>query len=479
MTRIGITTLGCKTNLVESDALESILRAEGFEIVDFDSEAEFYIVNTCTVTHVSDRKSRQMLRRAKRHNPNAKLICMGCYSQLNPADVEALGEADLILGNNNKHVAIEYIRSGGHTLPNAQRTDSNQVVGIATEMEPASTVLISDLSEYEDIPIYGATKHTRAFLKIQEGCEQYCTYCIIPYARGKIRSRKLESIQEEVERLISLGYAEFVLTGIHLMSYGRDWTKHGAENPYEEPKSLIDVLELLESIDGVKRIRLGSLEPRFIDGEFKTRAGKLTKLCDHFHLSLQSGSDAVLKKMNRHYSTEEYLDALAMLREMYDMPSITTDIIVGFPGEGESEFEETLAFVEKAGFSDVHVFPYSERSGTPAVKFTGKVPEETKKERVHRLLEKVEESKQNYLASFGGKTLEILVEEIDEGIVKGYTRNYIYIEQPVETLAQTRDPIYPNFHPSNNSYGDSDDNTKCRNHNIGVGDLVMVEYFKM
>lgn len=452
MIRVGITTLGCKTNLVESDALESILKTEGFEIVDFDSEADYYIVNTCTVTHVSDRKSRQMLRRAKKHNPDAKLICMGCYSQLNPADVEALGEADLILGNNNKHLAVEYIRSGGHALPNVQRADSNQVVSIATEMDnPTSTVLISDLSEYEDIPIYGATKHTRAFIKIQEGCEQYCTYCIIPYARGKIRSRRLESIQEEVERLISLGYSEFVLTGIHLMSYGKDWIKRGAENPYSEPKNLIDVLELLESIEGVKRIRLGSLEPRFIDEEFKIRVGNLTKLCDHFHLSLQSGSDAVLKRMNRHYTTAEYLQALTMLREMYGTPSITTDIIVGFPGEGEKEFEETLEFVEKAGFSDIHVFPYSERSGTPAVKFTGKVPEETKKERVHRLLNKVEESKQKYLKIFEGKPLEILVEEVDEDVIKGYTRNYIYIEQ-------TRNEFTPQ---------------------IGAGDLVVVEYKTM
>lgn len=417
--RVAILTLGCKTNLVESDAIAGALADAGCEITDFDAEADYYIVNTCTVTHVSDRKSRQMLRRAKKKADGAKVICMGCYSQINPEEARSLSP-DFIVGNGNKNRVIDYIL-GDSSSEAGEKNDRTH--GSETEYPAAcrSTLFhvldLNDVHEFEPIPEYQISPHTRAFIKIQDGCDRYCTYCIIPYARGRIRSRDRESIRMEAERLVRHGYTEFVLTGIHLASYGRDLSSG---------ETLEDVVELLEKMEGVRRIRLGSLEPRLIDDAWIARMRKCTKLCDHFHLSLQSGSDAVLKRMNRRYTAAEYLSAVEKLRLAWDRPSVTTDIIVGFPGEGEAEFQETLDFVKAVRFSDIHIFPYSERGGTPAVRLDGKVEESVKKGRAHLLEQVRNELREEYLRSFRHCEMEILVEETVGGVAKGYSSNYLF-----------------------------------------------------
>lgn len=425
--RVAILTLGCKTNIVESDAIIGALADAGCTIVDFDEPADYYIVNTCTVTHISDRKSRQMLRRAKKHAPDAKLICMGCFSQIHREEAFETG-ADLVLGNGNKNMVIDYILydrvdtaslddSGDHAVSQENSTQKSTPSG-------RELVILEDLSKFEEIPEYTVAPHTRAFIKIQDGCDRYCTYCIIPYARGKIRSRSLASIEEEIARLVGSGYSEFVLTGIHLASYGKEWK--------DRKLTLLDVVEAINRIDGVKRIRLGSLEPFFIDDAFVRRISACDKVCDHFHLSLQSGSDKVLKLMNRRYTAEDFDQACLKLRSIYDNPSITTDIIVGFPGEEEEDFADTLELVRKVRFSDIHIFPYSERRGTPAVKFQGKVASEVKKRRAAELEALRQTLKEEYLTHFKGKDLEILIEEIRDGAAMGYSSNYIYVFVPAE-----------------------------------------------
>lgn len=406
--KVAMMTLGCKTNIVESEAILGALSDAGCEVVDFDEAADFYIINTCTVTHVSDRKSRQMIRRAKKMSKDAKVVCMGCYSQLNHDEVRKMG-VDLVLGNSNKNIVIDYILSGGEVMTDA----GGGLMSGAVNSSPF--VVIDSLKSFENIPEYTASRHTRAFVKIQDGCDRYCTYCIIPYARGGLRSRELGSIVSEVRRLVCSGYSEFVLTGIHIASYGK-------EGGFQ--KNLLDVVEALNSIEGVRRIRLGSLEPAFIDERTLARMAACDKLCDHFHLSLQSGSDKVLKLMNRRYSAEDFLKAVEMLRGVYDNPSITTDIIVGFPGEGDAEFAETVEMAKKARFSDIHIFPYSERSGTPAVKFSEKVDENIKKQRLHILETVAKKLREDYCASSANSV--VLIEEISDGVASGYTSNYIY-----------------------------------------------------
>lgn len=476
--KVAILTLGCKTNLVESDAISGALTDAGCEMVDFDSVADYYIVNTCTVTHISDRKSRQMLRRAKKHAPDSKLICMGCFSQIHREEALSTG-ADLVLGNGNKNLVLSYILKGeippemlsdrgsegfkatpsakhtAHFPPrsalnnarNATPGDAqsnipydelnnarNDASGDAQSNPPdgnsdtgirdsgAQLLILDDLTKFEEIPEYTAAPHTRAFIKIQDGCDRFCTYCIIPYARGRLRSRDLRQIESEVLRMVGSGYSEFVLTGIHLTSYGKDLTESNA--------TLMDVVELLQSTEGVRRIRLGSLEPNWIDEDTVARMKRCDKLCDHFHLSLQSGCDKILKRMNRRYTASEYMEAVGMLRAAYGNPSITTDIIVGFPGEEEEDFLETLRFVEKIRFSDIHIFPYSERQGTPAVRFSGKVDSIVKKQRGHELSKIRDRLFAAYLESYVGKSIEILVEEAEGGFAKGYSANYIYAEIP-------------------------------------------------
>lgn len=394
--KVAIMTLGCRTNIVESDAIAGALKDAGCSIVDFDEPADFYIVNTCTVTHVAARKSRQMLRRAKKHAPGAKLISMGCFSELSSEEVEEIG-ADLILGNAEKNRAIDYIL--GSYLPENSRN-------------------IFPICDFEDIPEHSAVPHQKAFIKIQDGCNRFCSYCIIPYARGRIRSRNIESIRREVESLVKNGYTEFVLTGIHIASYGKDLSGE---------IGLIDVIEMLDSIDGVRRIRIGSIEPMALTDDFVERAQRCKKLCDHFHLSLQSGSNEILKRMNRKYTAAEYYESAKRLRAAYGEPAITTDIIVGFPGEGDKEFRESLDFAEKVGFADIHVFPYSVREGTVAARLDGQVPDEIKKQRAAKMGALKARLKAKYAKSFEGRPLEVHVEKVEDGRAYGYSRNFIYI----------------------------------------------------
>lgn len=398
-----IATLGCKVNQVESDALSTALRQLGLREQDFGTNADIHIVNTCAVTAASDKKSRQLIRRARRANPSGLLLVMGCYAQVNPEAVQQIQAADLIVGTagrNRIYQAVKDHLEGKVTL---------DVVRVGNVMQ---------VDAFEELPAYPVSEHTRSFLKIQEGCEQYCTFCIIPYARGKLRSRELANISDEVDALLQKGFVEFVLTGIHIASYGRR---------EKEPRSLIDVIKMLNAKKDLRRIRIGSLEPGVITDEFLAEAVKCEKLCEHFHLSLQSGNNNTLKRMNRRYTRAEYIEATKRIYEYFPDAGITTDIIVGFPGETEEDFLESISIVEEVGFSSVHVFPYSERSGTPAVKFKNKVEQHVKTERARRLTEVAMRVADRHLQKFSGRDMEILIESIQDGMSSGYTKNYIYL----------------------------------------------------
>ncbi|MDD6207893.1 MAG: tRNA (N(6)-L-threonylcarbamoyladenosine(37)-C(2))-methylthiotransferase MtaB [Clostridiales bacterium] len=391
-------TLGCKVNAYETDAMERVMREAGYRIVDFDQEADVYIINTCTVTNMADRKSRQMLHRAKHKNPHALVVAVGCYVQ---AAKEALKKdecVDLVVGNNQKNQIARMIEEHW----------KNQ--------EWDGTVLtIQEQNDYERISIEDAGDKTRAYIKVQDGCNQFCSYCIIPFTRGKLRSRSMEDVLLEVELLAEKGYKEVVITGIHLSSYGVDlpeWKEKAPFLQFTELKGepLLLLLERLSGIEGIHRIRLGSLEPRIITEEFVSRLSKITKVCPHFHLSLQSGCDDTLKRMNRHYTTKEYLEKLEILRKYYKQPAITTDVIVGFPEETEEEFRITRAFLSKAFFAQMHIFKYSVRKGTKAEKMQ-QVPEPVKAQRSDCLMELESDMEANYRRLFEGTTQEVLLEE--------------------------------------------------------------------
>jgi threonylcarbamoyladenosine tRNA methylthiotransferase MtaB len=401
MKRVAFATLGCKTNQYETDALMDLYHKNGDLIVDFNEPADIYIINTCTVTQMSDKKSRQMIRRAKKHNPDAITVVMGCYAQISPSEVAALEGVDIVLGTNDRHKIMTYIDTF-----DAGKCEKPLVI-----VED-----IGKVTQFEELTVSTVHAHTRAFIKIQEGCNQFCSYCIIPYARGRVRSRALESVVTEVEKLVASGYVEFVLTGIHIGSYGID---------FKDETSLIDLIEALDAIQGVKRIRLGSLEPRLIDDAFAERLSKLTKVCDHFHLSLQSGSNDVLKRMNRKYTREDFLESVARLKAVYRAPAITTDIIVGFPGETEADFEQTLALVETIAFSELHVFPFSPRKGTPAAKMSEQCSFDVKKSRSDRLIHKGLEKSSAYQMQFIGSTMDVILEEFKNGFWIGHATNYL------------------------------------------------------
>lgn len=405
MNKVAIMTLGCKTNQYESEALMDIFYKNRYEIVDFDDFSDIYIINTCTVTHVSDKKSRQMIRRAKKNNPESIVIVMGCYAQISPDEVSQIEGVDIIIGTNARHQILSYIDAYRQNLTSKPY------------------VIIEDImkvQQFEDMKLEHITTHTRAFIKIQEGCNQFCSYCIIPYARGLVRSRPVDSILDEITKLSKSGYSEFVLTGIHIGSYGVDL----------QNVSLIDLLEKIDQISTVKRIRIGSIEPRIITDDFIRRLDVLTKICDHFHLSLQSGSDSVLKRMNRKYTSEEYQHAVEKLRSIYANPAITTDIIVGFPGETEAEYLETLNFVKKIQFSEVHVFPFSIREGTPAATMENQVSPQIKKQRSEQLIELVTKQNRTYNESFLNQYVDVLFEETQDAYQIGHTPNYlkVYVE---------------------------------------------------
>ncbi len=402
MNKVAFVTLGCKTNQYETDALMDLFYKNRYEIVDFDDFANVYVINTCTVTSISDKKSRQMIRRAKKSNPNGIVVVVGCYAQISPDEVSAIEDVDIVVGTDARTSILSYI--------------SDYMSGIT----PKPYVIVEDISKikvFEEMSVSNITTHTRAFVKIQEGCNQFCTYCIIPYARGRVRSRTLSHVVEEIEQLTKKGYVEFVLTGIHIGSYGLDL----------DHVALIDLIESIHAIEGVKRIRLGSIEPRLISASFVERLVALEKVCDHFHLSLQSGSNTVLKRMNRKYTSEEFYESVERLKSIYNAPSLTTDIIVGFPGETEEEFLETMAFVEKVGFSEIHVFQFSKREGTPAADMKDQIDGKIKKSRSEQLIAKASQLNRNYQELFMNKQLEVLFEENKDGQSQGHSTNYLNV----------------------------------------------------
>lgn len=408
--------LGCKVNSYETEAMQQLLEENGYEIVSFEEKADVYIINTCTVTNIADRKSRQMLHRARKMNPDAVVVAAGCYVQARGGEVLEDGAVDMIIGNNQKNQLIPMLEGWF-----AQKEE---------DFVPSALLDLTRVTEYENMNIRKTAEHTRAFLKVQDGCNQFCSYCIIPYARGRIRSRTLEDVQAEVRGLAQAGYKEIVLTGIHLSSYGLDFgtEEKTAEAPFGH--GLQKLILALAEIDGIERIRLGSLEPRIITREFVKALAGCGKICPHFHLSLQSGCDSVLKRMNRHYTTQEYLNKCRLLREGFEQPAITTDVIVGFPGETEEEFAATRAFVEQVHFYEMHVFPYSRRQGTVADRMPDQVPEPVKKERSHQMLTLAERMSQEYRDSFAGREVSVLLEEPGEdGYMVGYTREYIRVQK--------------------------------------------------
>ena len=405
--KVALHNLGCKVNAYELEAMEQMLKNAGYEIVPFAPGADIYIINTCTVTNIADRKSRQMLHKAKKMNPQAVVVAAGCYAQAQKG--EEIDEAiDIVLGNNRKQdliAVLEEYQSGNGQKE--ERIDLEKPV------------------EYEELELASTGEHTRAYLKVQDGCNQFCSYCIIPYVRGRVRSRKREEVIKEVERLVALGYQEFVLTGIHLSSYGIDCED-----------SLLNLIVAVQNVEGVKRIRLGSLEPRIITEEFVKTLSSLPAICPHFHLSLQSGCTETLKRMNRKYTAGEYLEGCRLLRKYFDHPAITTDIIVGFPGETEEEFEESRAFVDKVSFYETHVFKYSRREGTKAAVMQDQVPEPVKAARSKVLLELNEKKRAAYEERLIGTTQEVLMEEQMEidGIIcqVGHTKEYVKIAYETE-----------------------------------------------
>ena len=388
--KVAFLTLGCKVNSYETEAMEQLFIKSGYEIVDFNTKSDVYIVNTCSVTNMADRKSRQMLHKAKKNNPNAVVVAVGCYVQAAPEEIIKDEAIDLIIGNNKK----------------------KDIVNIVEEHIARTVIDINDTKgniEYEELEIIKTQENTRAYIKIQDGCNQFCSYCIIPYVRGRIRSRKLDNIMQEVNSLASNGYKEVVLTGIHISSYGLDFQKEKVNGfKYEY---LLEVIENISRVNGIERIRLGSLEPRIITDEFISRLSKIEKVCPHFHLSLQSGCDETLKRMNRKYTTEQFMNSCNILRKYYDNPSLTTDVIVGFAGETQEEFDTTYDFLSKVKFSQMHVFKYSIRKGTVAEKLPNQVNDDMKNKRSKKLIEMSEKNHCEYMDLFKNSKQLVLFEE--------------------------------------------------------------------
>lgn len=400
--KVAFHTLGCKVNTYETDAMEQMLLSHGYEIVSFENQADIYIINTCSVTNMADRKSRQMLHKAKKKNPNAVVVAAGCYVQAAPKEVLADAGVDLVIGNNRKQDLVQILED------------------YFKEHREEAVIDINKEQEYEELELDFVSDHTRAYIKVQDGCNQFCSYCIIPYTRGRVRSRAKQDVISEIKRIAKNGTKEVVLTGIHLSSYGKD-LKDGTD--------LLDLIKAVQEVDGIQRIRLGSLEPRIITLEFAQELRRLDKFCPHFHLSLQSGCEATLKRMNRHYTPEEYYEKCGLLREVFEHPAITTDVIVGFPGETEEEFEETYKFLEKVNFYEMHVFKYSKRKGTRAAEMENQVPEPIKTKRSNILLELTRECSKRYRSFWIGREVNVLLEEkivLDgEVYTVGHTKEYV------------------------------------------------------
>ena len=393
--------LGCKVNQYESEAIAELFQQKGYHIVNIEQPADVYIINTCTVTNFGDKKSRQLIRKVKRQNQNSIVVVTGCYAQTAPEEIMAIEGVDIIVGTKNRSKIIELVENY-----KKEKQPQNYVTEIMKERE------------FEPLTIQKLENRTRAYLKIQDGCSQFCSYCIIPYARGAIRSRKPEDVMLEVKRLAQNGFQEIILAGIHVASYGKDL----------KDITLIEMIEKVHVVEGIKRIRLSSIEPNVVTNEFVERLSKLNKVCDHFHLSLQSGCDKTLQAMNRKYTTEKYRQAVKILRSYMPFVAITTDIIVGFPGETEQDFLESYEFAKEIGFSKIHVFPYSPKKGTPAAIMPNQITNSIKSERSQKLISLSEEMAELFLCQFVKKDMDVLYEkQIAQNVYEGHTTNYIKV----------------------------------------------------
>lgn len=398
-------TLGCKVNQYETNAMEQQFIQNNYKIVDNTEKADIYVINTCTVTNMADRKSRQMLRRVKEINQSAVIVVCGCYAQVAKTELEQIPEVDIILGINEKNKIVQIVEE--------YLASKNNIIEVAD---------VSKQKEFLDFGDVTYTEKNRAVIKVQDGCNMFCSYCLIPYARGRIRSRKIENVVSEIKKIAKQGIKEVVITGIHVASYGKDF-----EN---ENIRLINLLEEINKIEGIARIRLSSLEPTIVDEEFAQRLSKLEKICDHFHLSLQSGCDATLKRMNRKYTTARYKEATEILRKFYPNANFTTDVIVGFPGETDEEFDQTYQFLKEIGFYKMHIFKYSPRKGTVAEKLPNQVDGNIKEERSKKLIELSNNTQNEKNSQYIGKTVKVLFEEYENGYYKGHTTNYMVVKVP-------------------------------------------------
>lgn len=405
-------SLGCKVNEYETEAMRELLEKDGYEIVPFTGQADVYIINTCTVTNIADRKSRQMLHRARKRNPDAVIVAAGCYAQTKKDEAESF--VDIVIGNNRKKEIVSILKEY-----EAGRSKEKSA-GAQTEV-----LDIARVKEYEELEVALAAEHTRAYIKVQDGCSQFCAYCMIPYARGRVRSRRTESVFREARTLAAGGYKEVVLAGIHLSSYGTD-----------TGEDLISLIQKIHSVDGIERIRLGSLEPGIITEEFVRVLRGLPKVCPHFHLSLQSGCDATLRRMNRHYTSEEYREKCGLIRKYFRDPALTTDVIVGFPGETDEEFAVSRKFIDSIDFYETHIFKYSKRAGTKAASMEGQVAEQVKAARSSDLIALGRKKREAYENALMGTTQEVLMEEAverEDGIYQvGHTKEYVKIGQKTE-----------------------------------------------
>ena len=408
MKKAALHNLGCKVNAYETEAMQEMLEQAGYEIVPFREGADIYIINTCTVTNIADRKSRQMLHRARKMNPDAIVVAAGCYVQAQAEKQEVDPCIDIVLGNNRKKDLIAVLEEYQQKKAEGECLE---------EVED-----ISRTKDYEPLSLTKPGDHTRAYIKVQDGCNQFCTYCIIPYARGRVRSREVEDVIREVRALAENGYREVVLTGIHLSSYGID---------FDGERHLLELIRAVHEVEGIRRIRLGSLEPGIITEEFAEALAALPKMCPHFHLSLQSGCDATLKRMNRRYTSGEYYEKCRILRKYFDRPALTTDVIVGFPGETEEEFRQSMEFVDKVDFYETHIFKYSRREGTKAAVMENQVSEQVKTQRSALMISLGEKKRRAYEESFVGSEVEVLVEEPDvidgRKVQTGHTKEYIKV----------------------------------------------------
>ncbi len=424
--KVALHNLGCKVNAYETEAMQQLLEEAGYEIVPFEPGADIYVINTCTVTNIADRKSRQMLHRAKKMNPQAIVAAAGCYAQTDQERLMEDGTVDIILGNNQKK---DLVRILGEYEQKRDKT--------------AHVIAIGQTKEYEALSIQRTAEHVRAFIKVQDGCSQFCTYCIIPYARGRVRSRDIRDVLKEVRSLAEAGYREAVLTGIHLSSYGKDFSG-------EKKETLLSLIQAVHEVEGIQRIRLGSLEPGIITEEFVRGIHELKKVCPHFHLSLQSGCDNTLRRMNRRYLSGEYQEKCDLLRKYYGNPALTTDVIVGFPGETEEDFRISRQFVADIRFYETHIFKYSRRKGTKAAAMPDQLTEAVKEERSRKMLELHQQRSREYEEGLLGKNLEVLLEEKEEISGEtwyvGHTREYVKAAVPETENVRINDIVSVTAH---------------------------------